>query len=77
MAAGLDFNVEAIEPVHLDARPPLSEWNWMSPYVWDEGDGTLRMMVRAVPQTLSETGNTGSIYYGESHDSASRWTPTR
>jgi predicted GH43/DUF377 family glycosyl hydrolase len=71
MAKGPDFDVEAIDAVHLDARTPLADRDWMSPYVWDEGDGRLRMMVRAVPRTLDETGNTGSIYYGEGQDGLS------
>jgi predicted GH43/DUF377 family glycosyl hydrolase len=72
MGAEIDFNVEAIDAVHLDATPPLADCDLMSPYVWlDEADHNPRIFVRAVPKALSETGNTGSIFYGEGKDGLS------
>lgn len=67
-APEVDFNVEAIDAVHLDAEEPASDRNWMSPFIWIEVDGSLKLLVRGVPKTLSETGNTGSIYYGTGRD---------
>lgn len=66
----VDFNVEEIEAVHIDAPNELADRNWMSPYVWQEGDD-LAMLVRAVPHDIAESGNTGSIYYGASRNGLS------
>jgi len=63
----VDFNVEKIEAVHIQAAQALSERDWMSPFVWQE-EGGLAMLLRAVPKTLDETGNTGAIHYGRSTD---------
>jgi predicted GH43/DUF377 family glycosyl hydrolase len=64
----VDFNVEAIDAVQLDATAPLKDRDLMSPFVWREDDGKLAILVRAVPTAKSDERNTGSIYYGESDD---------
>jgi predicted GH43/DUF377 family glycosyl hydrolase len=66
----IDFNVESIDPVHLDAEGLLAESNLMSPYVWED-EGGLAILVRAAPKTLTDTGNTGSIFYGTGCDGLS------
>lgn len=68
MSDMLDFNVEEIQPVTLQASGPLAARDLMSPYVWDEGDGVLRVMVRAVPAEGQAFTDTGTIWYGESSD---------
>ena len=64
----IDFNVESKEALILDAVAPLADLDLMSPFVWEEPNGQLAIMVRAVPKVMSPTGNTGSIYYGTSSD---------
>ncbi len=66
----VDFNVEALSALKIEAETPIKHRDWMSPYVWKE-DGRYKMLVRSVPRTLSETGNTGTIHYGESDDGLS------
>ncbi|HEX5008325.1 MAG TPA: hypothetical protein VFV70_14520 [Hyphomonadaceae bacterium] len=63
----MDFNVEKIEAVHVDAPELLKDRDWMSPYVWLEDD-TYCLLVRAVPKHLQATGNTGAIFLGTGAD---------
>jgi predicted GH43/DUF377 family glycosyl hydrolase len=63
----VDFNVEEITPLVTEADKPIADRDFLSPYVWREGD-VYRMLVRSAPHTLGETGNTGTIHYGESSD---------
>jgi predicted GH43/DUF377 family glycosyl hydrolase len=65
---GLDFNVEAIAPVRLNATGALAERDLMSPYVWQLDTDRFAILVRAVPQAGSAAADTGSIWYGESDD---------
>lgn len=64
----VDFNVEDVAPLVVRADHPIKHRNLMSPYVWREGGGGFKMLVRSAPETLSETGNTGAIHYGDSDD---------
>lgn len=63
----VDFNVEEITPLIIKADHPIKDRDFLSPYVWGEGGG-YHMLVRSAPKTLGETGNTGTIHYGESSD---------
>jgi predicted GH43/DUF377 family glycosyl hydrolase len=63
----VDFNVEEIARLKIDADQPIKDRDLMSPYVWKEG-GRRQMLVRSAPQTLGETGNTGTIHHGWSDD---------
>ncbi|MFZ2030742.1 MAG: hypothetical protein WAU68_10570 [Vitreimonas sp.] len=63
----VDFNVEAVEPLVVEADHPLKQRDFLSPYVWKEGERFV-MLVRSAPQMISDTGNTGTIHYGESDD---------
>jgi predicted GH43/DUF377 family glycosyl hydrolase len=63
----LDFNVEEITALQIDADKPIKDRDLLSPYVWREED-TYQMLVRSAPQTLSDTGNTGAIHHGWSSD---------
>jgi len=67
MTPRLDFNVEEITPLKIEADNPIKDRDLMSPYVWKEGD-KYQMLVRSAPRTLSETGNTGAIHHGWSDD---------
>ncbi|MDB5439228.1 MAG: glycosidase [Caulobacteraceae bacterium] len=67
MSRQVDFNVEAIEAVHIDAVEPLNSRDLMSPYVWQEDDGRYRIMLRSVMR-LGHEGATGEIWLGESRD---------
>jgi predicted GH43/DUF377 family glycosyl hydrolase len=51
----------------VEADAPIKGRDFLSPYVWEEG-GKFKMLVRSAPKTLSDTGNTGAIHYGESDD---------
>lgn len=66
----VDFNVEAIEAVHIDAVEPLNSRDLMSPFVWREEDGSYRMMLRSVMRPGQE-GATGEIWLGQSQDGLS------
>jgi predicted GH43/DUF377 family glycosyl hydrolase len=46
----------------------LSRFDLMSPFVWEEPDGSLAIMVRAVVKNREGTDDTGTIYYGVSAD---------
>ncbi|WP_395644952.1 hypothetical protein [Terricaulis sp.] len=63
----IDFNVEEITPLIIEADHPIKDRDFLSPYVWGEAED-YHMLVRSAPRTLSETGNTGAIHYGESRD---------
>jgi beta-1,2-mannobiose phosphorylase / 1,2-beta-oligomannan phosphorylase len=63
----LAFNVEAIAELKIEADQPIKDRDLMSPYVWKD-EGGFKMLVRSAPRTLTETGNTGAIHYGESDD---------
>jgi predicted GH43/DUF377 family glycosyl hydrolase len=63
----VDFSVEDIQPLKLDASGQLAGRDLMSPYVWKDKNG-YAMLVRAVPRDHDANGNTGSIFYGSSHD---------
>lgn len=67
MGDAVNFNVEAIDELRIEADHPINDRDLMSPYVWRE-QGVFKMLVRAAPRVLSETGNTGTIHYGESED---------
>lgn len=66
-SAQLDFSVEEIVPLRIDADAPIKDHDLMSPYVWKEG-GKHQMLVRAAPRAQSQTGNTGAIHHGWSDD---------
>ena len=61
------YVVEALDDVSLDCGDPLKAMDWMSPYVWRDGD-LLRIMVRGVPDPLGPTDPTGIIWSGTSTD---------
>lgn len=67
----LDFNVEAIDGVRLEATGPLAARDLMSPYVWALDGGRFAILVRAVPRPGSPDTDTGTIWYGESADGLS------
>jgi predicted GH43/DUF377 family glycosyl hydrolase len=68
---GLDFNVEAIDPVRLEATGVLATRDLMSPYVWQLDGGRFAILVRAVPRAGSSDQDTGTIWYGEGSDGLS------
>ena len=63
----VDFNVESKEQLILTADG-LSQFDLMSPFVWEEPDGSYAMLVRAVIRNREMSDNTGSIYFGVSVD---------
>jgi beta-1,2-mannobiose phosphorylase / 1,2-beta-oligomannan phosphorylase len=63
----VDFNVEDIVALEIEADAVIKGRDFLSPYVWEE-DGKFHMLVRSAPKTLTETGNTGMIHHGESDD---------
>src|SRR3546814_6367549 len=65
---GINFAVEALEPVTLHGPPLLAERDLMSPYVWQESTGRLGIMVRAVPTLQGDRSDTGVIWAGWSDD---------
>jgi predicted GH43/DUF377 family glycosyl hydrolase len=66
----VDFNVEAREAVSVDQTGALADHDLMSPFVWEEPNGVLGLMVRAVPRAV-KSGNTGAIFYGTSNEGVS------
>ena len=64
----VDFAVEEIENVTLNAPPALADRDLMSPYVWAEPDGRYGIMVRAVTRRGAEMTDTGVIWGGWSTD---------
>ena len=67
MSRYVDFNVEEMKRLVIEADHPLQRRDFLSPYVWKEGDKYM-MLVRSAPRTITETGNTGAIHRGESDD---------
>lgn len=67
----IDFNVEAIEDVTLHGPADVERRDWMSPYVWCDGDATFGIMIRAVPPAGSDPADTGVIWAGTSRDGRS------
>lgn len=67
----MDFEVVRIDPVKLEGPRELLEQNLMSPFAWrvgddeDEGEGQLRVMVRAVPPDKKKGEESGRIWYGK------------
>src|ERR1700748_194630 len=66
----VDFSVEHIKPVTLEAAPQFADRAWMSPYVWWENAGST-MLVRAAPRDYPAAGQTGTIFCGRSEDGIS------
>jgi len=62
VARRIDFNVEKIEEVRVTGLANLAKRDLMSPYVWQEVDGSYALMVRVVDH--DPKASTGSIYYG-------------
>lgn len=65
---GVDFNVESVEPVHVNTPDSLRGLALMSPYVWGRDGGGFGLLVRVVPPLDATPRSTGSIWYGESDD---------
>jgi predicted GH43/DUF377 family glycosyl hydrolase len=63
----VDYVVEALAEVRLDCGEPLKSMDWMSPFVWQEGE-TLAIMMRGVPDPLGRDDPTGVIWCGQSSD---------
>src|SRR5512147_2438386 len=63
----VDFNVEEIVALEIEADAVIKGRDFLSPYVWEEA-GRFHMLVRSAPKRLTDTGNTGTIHYGESDD---------
>ena len=69
LASGqMNFNVEEIQEVTLTGPAACVERDHMSPYVWRQADGTLGIMVRAVPTSAMESVDTGTVWYGTGTD---------
>ncbi|MBB3858800.1 putative GH43/DUF377 family glycosyl hydrolase [Novosphingobium hassiacum] len=69
----LDFAVEAIDVVKLDAARKdglLEGYDLMSPFVW-EREGKFDLLVRVLPNPLAPSDPTGVIYAGKSDDGLS------
>lgn len=64
----LDFNVEAIDAVHVDGPEAIRGSALMSPYVWKRDGGGFALLVRVVPPADATPRCTGMIWYGESDD---------
>ena len=64
----LDFNVQALDKVVVEAGGELANRDLMSPYVWKLDKGGFAMMVRGVPREGAPASDTGMIWYGESDD---------
>ena len=64
----LDFNVEEIQHLTVDGPDALTGRDLMSPYVWQEPDGRLGLMLRAVPAPGKPRSDTGQIWSGWSRD---------
>ena len=67
MGDAANFSVEAIDELRIEADQPIKDRDLLSPDVWNE-QGKCKILVRSAPRTLTETGNTGTIHYGESDD---------
>lgn len=62
-----DYVVEAVCDVELACHEPLKSMDWMSPFVWRDGD-LHWMMMRGVPNPLEDGKPTGIIWCGCSND---------
>ena len=64
------LTVEQIEPVTMSGNRAVAARDLMSPYVWQERDGSFGMLVRAVPKMEDGgyPGDTGRIWYATSRD---------
>lgn len=65
------FEAEAIETVSIHATGELARRDVMSPYVWQQDDGTFAMLVRGVPKGGDYKADTGQVWYGTSPDGLS------
>jgi predicted GH43/DUF377 family glycosyl hydrolase len=62
------FTVQTIEPLTLEAKPPLSEGYTLSPFVWQDG-ARWELLLRAVPRRDDKPAlKISSVYYGVSED---------
>ncbi len=66
--SSLDFNVEEVQDLVIKGPDALTGRDWMSPYVWQEPDGRLGLMLRAVPAPDKPRTDTGQIWAGWSRD---------
>jgi predicted GH43/DUF377 family glycosyl hydrolase len=65
----IDFNVERITPIRVEAKGSLKGRDLMSPFVWELPRGSIHILLRGVPDVDDpEAEGTGSIYYGTSSD---------
>lgn len=64
----VDFNVHALEDIHLMGPALLMARDLMSPFVWLEPDGRFGIMVRAVTRPGEPMTDTGIIWGGWSDD---------
>ncbi len=62
------FRVERVEALRFSGPDDFTRCELMSPYVWRHLDGSLGVLVRAVP---GDDASTGSIWYGRSDDGLS------
>ena len=62
-----DYVVERVRDVKLACEEPLKSMDWMSPFVWRDGD-LYWMMMRGVPNPLDDGKPTGVIWCGCSRD---------
>ena len=62
------FAIDRIERVSLVGGGELANRDQMSPYVWQDDDGTFGIMVRGVPKNHQYTTDTGMVWYGKSQD---------
>ena len=64
----VDFAVEEVQNVVLNAPPALADRDLMSPFVWQEPGGRFGIMVRAVTRRGAAMTDTGVIWAGWSDD---------
>ena len=62
------FRVERVEALRFSGPDDFTRCELVSPYVWRHLDGSLGVLVRAVP---GGDASTGSIWYGRSDDGLS------
>ncbi|VVT13977.1 Glycosidase [Sphingomonas sp. EC-HK361] len=61
------YVVEALDDVSVGGVPVVDGMDLMSPFVWADG-GTLRILLRVVPNPLGPHDPTGLVYAGASRD---------
>lgn len=66
---GERFTVERVDPLRLQGPDRFTACELMSPYVWRAADGSVGVLVRAVPG--GGEASTGSIWRGRSEDGLS------